>query len=438
MEGPAHDNRDGHLGAAPSRGPRRRVYLWGGLVTRDGTHSEYHAFGSAADDASPTTSRPAHPATLGRGNYRLPLDNQALHISLDSVGVQLGGDVAHSDVASLEQALTRGVEFVRARQGGDGLWRDFETLAGEGSDWPTAFIGAQLVEAGVRGAAIEVAVGALLRRQHRDGGWGYHHDVPSDADSTAWGLSFLALSGADRYAIERAGRCLQRFQDPRTGGVSTYADRSPIRRYLQAGPRFDVRGWCASHVEVTSTAGRAFALVPGGRFGREAELAWQYVERRQAADGGWDSYWWVDRHYPTSQAAALAVAVGRTEPVERAAAWARSGQLPDGAWGATGFARSAFATALSLAVWLRAADAGPRDDTFRRGLLALVGLRQQDGGWPGHASMRIPPPGVAEPEGYRSWRVDGLGTGVIVRDEHRLFTTAACLSLLAHATGAVA
>lgn len=70
-------------------------------------------------------------------------------------------------------------------------------------------------------------------------------------------------------------------------------------------------------------------------------------------------------------------------------------------------------------------------------MLELVDLEQPDGGWPGHASMRIPPTGVAEPEGYQSWRVDGLGTGVIVRDQNRLFTTAACVSVLALAAGAV-
>jgi hypothetical protein len=74
---------------------------------------------------------------------------------------------------------------------------------------------------------------------------------------------------------------------------------------------------------------------------------------------------------------------------------------------------------------------------LRRGLLGLVALQQPDGGWPGHASMRIPPPDVAEPESYQSWRVDGLGTGVVVHDQHRLFTTAACVSLLALAAGAV-
>lgn len=336
---------------------------------------------------------------------------------------------------SVELALDRGVEFLLARQGTDGLWREFETLAGEASDWPTGFIGAQLLDAGVHGPAADRAAEALLRRQHRDGGWGYHHDVPSDADSTAWGLAFLAAWGLDRNATERAGRCLRQFQDPRTGGVATYADPRPIRRYLKAGPGLDVRGWCASHLEVTATAGRAFSLVPNEHFRPEAEHAWRYVAPRQGADGGWDSYWSVDRHYPTAQAVALAQALGRREPVARAAVWASSEQNGDRAWGSLGVDRSAFATALSLTVRLTAGGPGSRDESVRGGLLELVELQQPDGGWPAHATMRIPPPGVAEPEGYRSWRVDGMGTGVIVHDQHRVFTTATCVSLLALAAG---
>jgi hypothetical protein len=236
--------------------------------------------------------------------------------------------------------------------------------------------------------------------------------------------------------MERAGRCLKGFQDPGTGGVSTYRDPGPIRRYLRSGPHLDVRGWCASHLEVTATAGRAFARVPDGRFRQEAELTWQYVGPRQAADGAWDSYWWVDRHYPTLQSAALADVLGHREPVVKAAAWSRTEQPGEGGWGADGREHSAFAAALSLAVHLLAGDPGSHDDIVRRGLLDLVDLQQPDGGWPGHAAMRIPPPGIAEPEGYRGWRPDALGTGVVVHDHHRLFTTAACVSLLARAATA--
>lgn len=334
--------------------------------------------------------------------------------------------------ARVQKALADGVAFLLARQGADGLWHDFETLAGEASDWPTGFIGVQLLDAGVRGAPIDAAADALMKRQHRDGGWGYHRDVPSDADSTACVLMFLAAAGGDGQAMERAGRCLRRHQDPRSGGVCTYADPEPIRRYMTMGRRVDMRGWCSNHLEVTATAGRAFAAVPRGRFRAEADLAWRYVERRQATDGGWDSYWWADRHYPTLQAVALGCALGDPEPAAQAATWARAEQLPSGAWAGSGTERSAFATALSLAVMLHG---GRHVDAVRRGLAELIGLQQDDGGWPAHALMRIPPPHVAEPDGLESWRVDGLGTGVVVRDHHRLFTTAACTAMLALAVG---
>jgi squalene cyclase len=334
--------------------------------------------------------------------------------------------------APVKKALAAGVAFLLARQGPDGLWHDFETLAGEASDWPTGYIGAQLLDAGVRGAPIGAAADALMQHQHRDGGWGYHRDVPSDADSTACVLLFLAAAGRNGQAMEQAGRCLRRHQDPRSGGVATYADPEPIRRFMAVGRRVDLRGWCAPHLEVTATAGRAFAAVPRGRFRAEADLAWRYVKHRHAADGGWDSYWWVGRHYPTLQAAALGWALADPEPVAQAATWTRSEQLPGGAWAGSGTERSAFATALSLAVMLLG---GSDVDALGRGLLELTGLQQEDGGWPAHARMRIPPPNVAEPDSFESWRVDGLGTGVVVRDHHRLFTTAACISVLARAVG---
>jgi squalene cyclase len=340
--------------------------------------------------------------------------------------------VASIAEAPVKKALADGVAFLLARQGPDGLWHDFATLAGPASDWPTGFIGVQLLAAGVPGAPIGAAADALIKRQHRDGGWGYHRDVPSDADSTAWVLMFLAAAGCESQLLERAGRCLRRHQDPRSGGVCTYCDPEPIRRYMAAGRRADLRGWCSHHLEVTATAGRAFAAVPRGRFRAEADLAWRYVEPRQAADGGWDSYWWVGRHYPTLQAAALGCALGDPRPATQAAAWALAEQLPGGAWAESGTGRSAFATALSLMV---TALSGGQVDVVRRGLLELIGLQQDDGGWPAHALMRIPPPHVAEPDDFGAWRADGLGTGVVVRDHHRLFTTAACISALARTVG---
>jgi squalene cyclase len=197
------------------------------------------------------------------------------------------------------------------------------------------------------------------------------------------------------------------------------------------GAESDLGGWCASHVEVTATAGRAFAASAGAPPGAEAEAAWRYVSRRQREDGSWASYWWTTHHYPTLQAVALASDVGDQAAAQRAAAWALREQDEDGGFSAPGVPTSAFATAMSLSVLLRAGGRGCRVD---RAVERLLALQEADGGWSSHPIMRIPPPGLAEPDRQEAWRVDGLGTGVVVRDQHRTFTTAACVGALALAS----
>lgn len=252
--------------------------------------------------------------------------------------------------------------------------------------------------------------------------------MPTDADSTACALVFLAALGRKDVCVERASACLARHQDADSGGLATYREPGPIRRFMGLGAESDLSGWCASHVEVTATAGRAFAASAGTPPGAKAEAAWRYVSRRQGEDGSWASYWWTTHHYPTFQAVALACEVGDHAAVQRAAAWALREQDEDGGWPAPGVPTSAFATAMSLSVLLRAGERGRAVD---RAVERLLALQQADGGWPSHPIMRIPPPGLAEPGRHESWRIDGLGTGVVVRDQHRTFTAAACVAALA-------
>jgi hypothetical protein len=86
-------------------------------------------------------------------------------------------------------ALERATRLL-ARQGRDGLWRDFDTPAGEASQWPPAFIGTALPLGADTTEALEKAADTLVDAQNPDGGWGYNEDVPSDADSTAWVMRF--------------------------------------------------------------------------------------------------------------------------------------------------------------------------------------------------------------------------------------------------------
>jgi squalene-hopene/tetraprenyl-beta-curcumene cyclase/sporulenol synthase len=321
-------------------------------------------------------------------------------------------------------AVSRAIDFLLARQGSDGLWREFHTLAGEGADWPTGFIGGALVSAGAERGSLRRAADTLAATQHDDGGWGYHAGVPSDADSTAWVLLFLSALGGREECVERGVACLVRHQDRESGGVPTYLEGGPIRRYMRLPRQVRVDGWRRAHLEVTAAAGRAAAAVRGAR-NDCVRAAWEYVRERQRENGSWPAYWWSSPYFSTLQAVELAALVGDRAAISRATVWAIGEQNADGGWGTP---TSAFSTALATAILLRT---GRRRSELARAVARLEELQDADGGWPSHAALRIPPPDVSEPDNHRAWRVNRLGTGVIVHDGQRLFTSATCVAALA-------
>jgi len=325
-------------------------------------------------------------------------------------------------------ALERGIRYVLATQGRDGLWRDFFTPAGEASEWPTGFIASALHLAGAEPSLLKRAGDTLVANQNDDGGWGYNEGVPSDADSTACVLLFLALMGQRGDTCRRAALCLLRHQR-KDGGIATFCEAGPIRRFMGVGRWVPFGGWCRSHTEVTAMAGRALAALAPGNRGPEVAGAWQYVRSQQCADGSWSSYWWTSPHYATLQAVELGLLLGDRDSVGRAAEWALRSQSEDGTWNSPGTATSAFATALSLSILLKARASRQAID---RGISRLCALQDEDsGGWPSHPIMRIPRPGDVDPDRRR--RLLPGGKGIVVRDQHRTFTSAACVAALAHA-----
>jgi squalene cyclase len=317
------------------------------------------------------------------------------------------------DLRSLT-ALERGLGFVLSKQGADGLWRDFVTPAGEASEWPSGFIAATLRNAGADAGALEQCAGALVARQNADGGWGYNEDVPTDADSTACVLLFLAGLGGHEAACRRAASCLAEHQLP-GGGVATYREAGPIRRYMGVGRWMRFDGWCRPHTEVTAIAGRALA-----GFDRDAAAAaWDYVRAQQRSDGCWSAYWWTTPHYATLQAVELALVMGEPDRLAHASEWTLESPDP---------AAPAFATALSLSILLHAGVDGTAVD---QGVSLLCALQDDDGGWPSHPIMRIPLPGAVDPDKRRRFRLGGRG--LVVADQHRTFTSAVCAGALAQA-----
>lgn len=330
---------------------------------------------------------------------------------------------------SLRAAIAGGVAFLLATQGGDGLWRDFQTPAGAASSWPSAYAGHALRSAGVGGAWMDRLFDALMRDQHPDGGWGYHEGTPTDADSTAWGLLALAASSSAAEAHRRGLVRLARHQHHSGGGVSTYAEVGPIRRYTGLGRAVPFWGWCRPHVEVTAIAGRAFggSAVPEHR--ARADRAWRFVRSRQREDGSWRSYWWTSAQVATEQAVRLALLMRQPEPARRAAQWVVREQGADGSWREpAGLAPSAFVTALCVSILaVTGADAaGP----LSAGVSGLLALQEADGSWPGSAGLRIPPPPDPHASIDNAWHPVGFGPALVVRDQERVFTTATCLSAL--------
>lgn len=326
-------------------------------------------------------------------------------------------------------AMASGIAFLLARRDDNGLWRDFLTPAGEASTWPSAYIGSALQLAGADRDAVELTADAIALCQKPDGGWGYNEDTPSDADSTSWAVLFLSRMQGHDSACHSALRCLVRHQRL-SGGVATYAEPGPIRQYMGLGHWMPFRGWCRPQIEVTAVAGRAFAALAHEVSGANARAAWRFVRSRQNESGSWNSYWWVSPHVATHQAVALALSMGDLDPVRRAVAWVLRGQRRDGGWDIPGkVAISPFATALSLSV-LTASRLGDRRPAVGA-VDALIRLQQADGGWPSQPILRIPLPADPRSIGDDRWRLFRFDAGIVVEDQHDMFTSATCVAALA-------
>jgi hypothetical protein len=342
------------------------------------------------------------------------------------------------NAARLNTGLARGRAYIFERRSENGMWRDFRTLAGESSDWVTAFVWYATVAPGPSDPYGPLPPTALIGRQQVTGGWGYNGNVPPDADSTAWTLLALSAMPSWRPSAVLRGLRYLRLHQRSCGGFSTYAPQDKIEGYIEAPAELTL-GWLQAHCCVTGVAVQALLANGVTSTDRAIEGALAFLKEKREADGLWRSYWWLGAGYASYhalRALAWSRALSASERALSASALIER-QSVDGSFGHSMAATSSFETAWS-ALALLLASTPVALESAARAISWLLAAQQRNGSWPEEPILRIPPPTAATPDEISDWRVDELGTGVVIADQRSLFTSASVLWALAVAEAMLA
>jgi hypothetical protein len=331
---------------------------------------------------------------------------------------------------SVREAIEAGIRFLLGVRNQAGRWRDFydvdrpqaadTRVTGYASDeWVTAYVGAALAaldSPAAREGAREAWRLLLHRRGERDG-WGYHGQLPVDADSTAWGLRLAERVGGGDHPRAAAARAFVRAQMDPSGGVRTYraVDCPALAAFLKMDGPYD--GWCAVHACVTAAVAADPELGPAAR---------PFLRERQLADGHWTGHWWDDDEYATFHAAAALASTHDdqdTARVNRAAAWAlsRLDAASGAVWSDAHGGPSAFATALAIQTALLGART--HHAAVENSVEWLTATQRGDGSWPASARLRVPAPPAVDPLSMPE-------LGLTYLDIGRVFTTATTIAAL--------
>jgi squalene-hopene/tetraprenyl-beta-curcumene cyclase len=338
--------------------------------------------------------------------------------------------------ASLSSALDQAIYFLESGQRPEGYWSDFRNSAGESTEWVTGYVGTAL-------SRVEKVTDTLVRardwitnKQFPQGGWGYHQGVVVDADSTSWCLLFLASLQSQPEIRSKAVEVLKTHQSHTDGGFRTYLVPDSIRGYMGVSDDVDCSGWCSSQLCVTAVA--VLALLRNGltRNSEEIQGALDYIREQQQDAGYWEAYWWEGRMYSTYHCVKVLRAAGAVKDdqcCQRAVQWLLTTQLEDGSWnnGVMGEGRP-FHTALALQALLAVGEESAWQ-AANRGIRWLLQEQVDDGSWRSYTMLRIPYPWTHYPWKEHLWREENTGTGIIIRDHRRYFTTATVLNALLQA-----
>lgn len=334
------------------------------------------------------------------------------------------GEATRADVTwlRLQESRVRGESFLLAQAKESG-WSDFMTPVGESNQWVSGYVAVALARCDQAAERLSAIGRRLSSAQRISGGWGYNAKAPADADSTAAVLTAFAGTGLiPARRLQRAASFLARHEDPDRGGFCTFRRTLGLRLLMRAF-RCSFHAWCSPQVCVTGAA--IEALAGTGKADVQLRRSIEFLLAAQRNDGLWDAYWWHGPYYATAAAMrafrSVRVSLPNASAIETSLI---ERQESDGSWDhRSSRSGSAFSTACAVACLSLLASPSSRP-ALESGLTWLTDHQSDDGSWASEPIMQIPHPYDATPNNFEHWREDGLGTGVLIRDQHRIFTTA--------------
>lgn len=329
------------------------------------------------------------------------------------------------------KAINHGIPYILQKRETNGLWHDFKTLAGSSNEWVSAYVLNGLAQVSHYQSELGNTHKTLLMHQRKNGGWGYNEFVPSDADSTAWTLlSFHALPFWRPSAILKGLQYLELHIDKASGAFTTYSERDQIDHYINATPEA-VKGWTAPHACVTALALQCMIAYHQPDKIKLIRKACRYLLAQQSESGLWESYWWQGNAYCSFQSlkALLQVKAISNRAAKKAYDQILDLQHPEGYWTSGSDSPDNFATAFYLRTLLL--DEGQRHRTaVQYASEYLVRQQQKNGSWKSAPILRIPMPMTTVPGNVSDWKINKLGTGVIISDQQQIFTTTSVICAL--------
>jgi hypothetical protein len=319
-----------------------------------------------------------------------------------------------------------------------GVYEDFMAFGETLPIWVSAYVGAALEEwqrpsSKIKGIKKNRRLPDLLQRmrqwlasEKQQIGWPCLKNVPEDADTTAWVVSFLASTGMLNEKEKQELVTLVLGFQQEDGGFFT----------IPAQGRSGFQSYGMSHVEVTAVAVDTLLKLGVAPSHEPVTKAIDFIKKGWGKDRIWEAFWWDGQMYATfySTRALLRTGYALSEAdVMNMSESILQKQATDGCWGRDLAGKNlAFETALALRTLMLIGITTPEQKkALARGVVWLLNFQNRNGSFDSRPMLRIPNAGDLNPWENKQWQQgSGTGLGVLVADHNSYFTTATVLGAL--------